>query len=121
MGLQHHNLDNVPNVPCGVERQKLQILDSGGSGFLMYRVELKDRISRGLVKQPHGFLMYRVELKAVSSSTKVGAGKRFLMYRVELKALETVQDAFHGALFLMYRVELKVGNPERLGVMSHRS
>ncbi len=41
----------VPNVPCGVESPSGGIIEVGGFGFLMYRVELKDlSVSVGALK-----------------------------------------------------------------------
>ena len=34
----------VPNVPCGVESYDLYCLFLGRVGFLMYRVELKEKV-----------------------------------------------------------------------------
>ncbi len=56
--------EEVPNVPCGVERLHQERTFSENASFLMYRVELKveSLSSSNLPKYP--FLMYRVELKA---------------------------------------------------------
>ena len=57
---------NVPNVPCGVERdfKEFQKKVISFKKFLMYRVELKEIFSNMEFSPTQGqFLMYRVELK----------------------------------------------------------
>ena len=54
----------VPNVPCGVERLSLCVIEIyASSQFLMYRVELKDCPKPAKIADCDMFLMYRVELK----------------------------------------------------------
>ena len=53
----------VPNVPCGVERNEEVGTVKAVIQFLMYRVELKASKLNEFPVFNHGFLMYRVELK----------------------------------------------------------
>ena len=57
----------VPNVPCGVERNLLFVKPQEPCSFLMYRVELKVTLLSLRVYSPsERFLMHRVELKVWS-------------------------------------------------------
>ena len=135
-------VENVPNVPCGVERLiSVRGPLRNANMFLMYRVELKGEnafprnrdISLPVPNVPCGvessltslqlsfsywlFLMYRVELKAFPSLFYHPLGPRpvpNVPCGVESRKVFMLVFKPWNKRFLMYRVELKGGRKGRL-------
>ena len=74
----------VPNVPCGVESPLSQLLLSYPTGFLMYRVELKDVVIKN-VQKVKGVPNVPCGVESGGTLPKKEKTGQFLMYRVELK------------------------------------
>ncbi len=78
-----------------------------GAGFLMHRVELKDKLP---ARHP---LRYPAVPNAPCGVESLAVGAKqyylipFLMHRVELKVYKVRPDTIEKVLFLMHRVELK--------------
>ncbi len=82
----------VPNAPCGVERQKTELFMNLPSLFLMHRVELKE--------QEH--LACPMSSRVPNAPCGVESVRRTYFHN-------------HPSLFLMHRVELKDTQTDRLG------